>query len=333
MDINQEEKNKLSQALRQEMARKKAEELGVDVSDIMQRVHDGKSSWVKKSEVYVQLDKQRKLVAPQKVIRSLRGGHDSLVSRIQREIALSRDWSTKLARDSRSTDKELPELKTAIAKLENRTNSLATQLTDVESRIDRAKAHDPVFAEAESVLAQVQTAREKEDSGQAEQLLARHKDLLSKYEFLRKSLHPYLEEARKYRLELQKEYWQIMQIRFKLQTVSIQQIKQRLAGIAADLQKTGNQPDFLQSTGVLLQEDERQAREYRNLASHTPPSHIPPDDASKMWDCILPEMETTVDAQADLQKKFIALLEGQAGKAEPADSTQRRMVFAQQKKR
>lgn len=333
MDINQEEKNKLSQMLRQEMARKKADELGVDVSDIMQRVHDGKSSWVKKSDVYAQLDKQRKLVAPQKVIRSLRGGRDSLVSRIQREIALSRDWSTKLARDNRFGDKELPELKTAIAKLENRTNSLATQLADVESRIDRVKAQDPVFAEAESVLAQVQSVREKEDAGQAEQLLARHKDLLSKYEFLRKSLLPHLEEARKYRLELQKEYWQIMQIRFKLQAMSIQQIKQRLAGIASHLQKAGNQPEFLQSAAALLQEDEHQNKLYRNLASHTPPSHIPPDEASQMWDCILPEMETTVDAQADLQKKFIAILEGQAGKAEPADASLRRMVFTQQKKR
>lgn len=328
MDLNQQEKDKLLQKLREESARKKAEELGVDPSDIMLRVHDGKSSWVRKSEVYVQLDRQRKLVAPPKIMRSIRDGKNSLVARIHREVNQCRQLMSDLAKQKVPASINISEFKTSTAKLENRANSIENQLTDVEARIDRAKARDPIFAMAEAVFADVRSAQDQNDQERADRLLAENKDTLGKYEFLRKSLNPYLEEARKYRLELQKEYWQIMQSRFKLQAVSIQLVKSDLAPLLAHLQQDGSQSSLIKAS-ELIKEDEQCQKKYLDLSSHTPPSHIPPQDACSVWDCILPEMESLLDQQVDLQNQFSDLMTGQKV---PADSSKSRMAFVQKRR-
>lgn len=329
MELNQQEKEKLAQRLREEMTRKKAEELGVDPSDIMLRVNDGKSSWVKKSEVYVQLDRQRKLVAPPKVMRSLRDGKNSLVSRIHHQVNECRLIINDLSKQKNPVNFNLSEYKTASAKLENRTNSIENQLMEVESRIDRTKAREPIFAQAESVFSKVQDAKGKNDIARADQLLAENKDILGKYEFLRKGLNPYLEEARKYRLELQREYWHILQIRYKLQTSIIQQSKTSLAAMITAIQKEGGSQAVLVKTSELVKEDDLIMRQYNDLASHTPPSHIPSADASSIWDYILPEMEPLIEQQAELQRQFAALTSGQR---EPGDSSTSRMAFVQKRR-
>ncbi len=329
MNLNQDEKNKLSQLIKEEMARTKADELGVDTTDMMQRVFDGRSSWVKKSTVYIQLDKQRKLVAPQKVMRSLRGGQDSLLSRIHVEIANCRGLINEIAKQS-SSDREFAEIKSSVHKLENRANSLSSQLADVETKIDRMKSRDPIFSQAEAVLTQVRVEREKD--GDADKLLLENKELLSQYEFLRKSLLPYLEEARKCRLELQKEYWLIMQNHYKLSNISIQQIKQSLAHLIPQWQKKEGQSDQLLKASDLLRNDEEISRTYRDLYSHTPPSHLPQQDASKIWDCILPEMENLIHQDDALRHEFSDLL-GQNTEKEQSLTPRQRMAFVQQKKR
>lgn len=211
--------------LQREIAEQKAHELGVDPSDLMQRVYDGRTSWAKKTDIYVQLDKQRKMVAPKKVMRALRDGHHSIVSRIKKEIEKCRIIFQNATDQNQSASLKLSEINTSVEKVKNQSKNLEKQLNDVESKIERIKEREPVFEKAEAILTQIRDARDQENHIVVNRLLLENKEVLAQYEILRKNLHPHLEKARKCRQELQRVYWQIMKNRFQLQTISIQQIK------------------------------------------------------------------------------------------------------------
>jgi hypothetical protein len=331
MDYSFDEKQELNKKLRDELSRQQAEQLGVDSSDMMQRVTDGKSAWVKKSETYIQLDKQRKLVAPQKAIRALRGGENSLVSRIKKEVEHCREQITYFSSTSGSQLKGINDHKTSITKLENRTHNISSTLSEVESRIERAKADDPVFEQAEAILGQVRLAQEKQDSEQTEKLLTYNKDLLVRYDLKRKSLAIYFEEARKYRTELQKEYSQIMQIRFKLQAISIQQVKKSLAENVAIIHSEVKKSEILHQAAAFHKLEEDLKKQFMNLSSHFPTSQVSIQDASRIWDCIIPEMVSIIKQQMDLLDNFKSLIPQQTISDMP-DLTPQRMVFSRQKK-
>ncbi len=331
MDYSFNEKQELNKKLRGELSRQQAEQLGVDSSDMMQRVTDGKSAWVKKSDTYIQLDKQRRLVAPQKTIRSLRGGENSLVSRIKKEVEGCRERITYFPQFAGKQLKEINDYKTSITKLENRTQNVSSTLAEVESRIERAKADDPVFQQAEAVLGQVRLAREKQDSEKTEKLLTYNKDLLVNYDLKRKSLSIYFDEAHKYRTELQKEYSQIMQIRFKLQIISIQQIKKSLAENVATIHSEVKKSEILHQAAAFHKQEEDLKAQFMNLSSHFPTSQVSIQDASRLWDCIIPEMVSIKKQQIDLLHSFESLIPRPDTNDMP-NFTSQGMVFTRQKK-
>ncbi len=331
MDYSFDEKQELNKKLREELSRQQADKLGVDASDMMQRITDGKSAWVKKSEIYVQLDKQRKLVAPQKAIRALRGGENSLVSRIKKEVGICQEQITDLSQSGGAQSKGYSDYKILIPKLENRTRNIASRLAEVESRIERVKAADPVFKQAEIVLGEIHQAKEKQDAVKTQQLLIQHQDLLVRYESQRKGLAPYLEEASKFRTELQKEYWQIMQIRFKLQTISIQLAKKRLAENVTSINNEQQKSEILHQAAAFHKQEEDLKAQYMNLSSHCPTTQVSIQDASRIWDCIIPEMVSIIKQQTDLLHNFESLSQ-QESKTDMPDFTPQRMAYSKQKK-
>ncbi len=308
MELDQEKKNQLAQKLRNELARQKADELGVEITDLMERIADGKSSFVKKSEVYLQLDKQRQLISPPKKIRSLRDGQNSLALRILGEIRLTRE---RLGEISDAPPEGIPPLgdyPTMIQKLENRVNHRVQQLGEVENKIERIKTQDPVFDQAEAILRELREAREKRNPALTAQLATTHHSLLKQYETARKSLHPHLDEARQCRVALQKEYAQILKIRFRLQTILLTLVKRQAAErVTAQAGRPGAK-EVIRVLALLQKRGEPLRRRYAELSVHCPAGHLPLPEASKAWDAVLPHFKTLVDRQAALLEKGRTLL-------------------------
>ncbi|MFB3784889.1 MAG: hypothetical protein ACE15F_00825 [bacterium] len=332
MELDQEQRNQLAQKLRYELARQKADELGVEITDLMERIADGKSSFVKKSEVYLQLDKQRQLLAPKKSIRSLRDGPESLAARIRGEIQLARSRLDEISHAPREGLPPVGDYPTMIQKLENRVNHRVLELEEVEERIERIKIQDPVFGQAEAVLRELHQAREKQDWPLISQLAAAYHPLLKQYETARKSLHPHLEEARQCRLALQKEYAQILKIRFRLQGVLLSLFKKQASFRFSPRTGDGRGDDVSSALALMHKQDETLRLRYAELTVQCPAGHLPVPVASKAWDAVLPHLMDLVEQQAGLMEKYLCWLSAlSAPTGPPWDSPPkhpaRRMVY------
>ncbi|MGC9326509.1 MAG: hypothetical protein ACP5I1_02640 [Candidatus Hinthialibacter sp.] len=334
MELNPKEKDQLRKILRQEVAEQKAHELGVNPSDLMQRIIDGKASWAKKTDIYIQLDKQRKMIAPKKVMRTLRDGRNSIVSRIRKEIEECRGILQKTGAPNHSTSAKLAEIKTLIEKIGNQSQNLENQVCEIESKIENIKEREPVFKQAEAILTQIRHARDQENQTAIQRLFSENKELLGHYEILQKNLHPHVEKARRRRQELQRVYWQIMKCRFQLQAISIQQIKTHIAGQAAQLNNQEEKKNWMVKITDALKDEKILRQGYQSLSQQTPPTHVSTQDASKIWDQLLPELENIIERQAGMRKKLSALsLPERPGAVSPTSKDHARMAYSGLKKR
>ncbi|NPU95877.1 MAG: hypothetical protein HPY51_01505 [Candidatus Omnitrophica bacterium] len=330
MELDQEQKNILAQQLRYERARRKAEELGVEITDLMERVVDGKSFFVKKSEVYQQLGKQRQLLASKKIMRSLRDGQNSLAARIRAEIQLARGLLKKLTAAPPEALPPLDEFPTALQKLENRVNFHVRQLQSLEDKIERIKSQNPVFAQAETVLQELYQARQQRDTSRIAQLSAEHGPLLQKYEAARKTLKFHIDDARQCRLRLQIEYGRILKIRFRLLTITADLLLRQRPNAPGGA-STSPGPELPASLALIQKQGDYLRHRFGELSTHCPAGHLPILEASKTWDQVLRIMGALVDRQAALVEQCKALRSSVKNPSSTSNRPPRRMAFADQR--
>ncbi len=308
MVLNQDDKHRLSKQFTDDYIREKAKEMGVDPSELTVRTVNGRNKLVKKSDVFSQLTKQRKLVAPKKIIRSIRGGQNSMVAQINKEIEKCRTLFDALNRLNVLDRKEQSDFNTSLSKLENRTISIEKSLTDIEIKIDETKKNDVVFDDAESVLAEMQNAKEQGDQDCLMELQTTHAGLLKEYNEHRKALLPSIHSARKYRLDLQREFWSVQQIHFRLGMIDINRIKKNIT-LVVQAVDGGQSQSILSDFKILHGHHGQLMAGQTKLALNYPPTHVELNEATKTLDAMLPEMIKIIDLTIDITNGLNALID------------------------
>lgn len=294
-------KNKqLANEFLKELTKQKARELGVSADSITTRVQNGKKVWIQKAQLYSELEKQRKISSKQ-VIRSVRGGKNSLHSCILIE---AKRVMTLVDEEETLNVLERRDYSISVQKIVSGADAWAEQITEFEEQIERAKKNDPVFEQGEQVMQEMLKAHKEGEPGRASELKRAYSDLLKKYERRRKSIQPYIDSARTCRLSLQKEFWKILQTGWKVRNDSIQNV----------LKTFDEQPENAKSNE--LSSDIQSAREIYHslndicdaLKARSPSSSGDPVALSEAWNPILSEYKSVVERHVDLwiQVKFLA---------------------------
>lgn len=319
MELSPQEKQELAKKLRKELVQQKASELGVSVDDLMLRVTDGRMNFVHKAKVYSDLEKQRQLAGPPKMIRALRG-EDSLINRIGQELTLLLKLIEGPLVEEFLSALERSDYRTNLGKIKNRKDSLAKSLTEVEDRIERAKTEDKVFKEGEAVLLSLSKAKEANDASKIAEITNTHKDLIIAYTARRKGLDPYFTTARELRLELQREYWRILSLRWKLDSSFVVYARKFLK-TCLDQNESGLDKSELEVLLTeILQEWTILNKNQIELAGRCPPRHIDIQLASGAFDAIIPDMKILADDQSELIKQLSNLVNLQKKKDIPSSS-------------
>ncbi|MEW6236796.1 MAG: hypothetical protein AB1656_15540 [Candidatus Omnitrophota bacterium] len=330
-DFSASEKNKLLKNFRQSLAESKAAEMGVSPDELIARYANGKIGWIKRQEAYEQLERQRELSGPKKIVRSLRDGEDSLIGKIFVEINQTIELVNRLAKDNILNSLERVDHLASTSKIQQRSTTLKDELTNVESQIDRTKSGDPLFEQAENVLKVMREAQEKGDNEKLAQLRGIHGETLRKYEIRRKSLEPYLESARHGRADMQRELWRIYQLRWKLQHTHIASLQKTMTRLAAQESAKSAEKSIAQDYAGFLKQYHGLGEKQNLLSQKTPASQDDLAKSMKLWDKILPIMKDYLDHQQFFQEVFQEITE----KIQVIDNgdSSKRMAFAKKKER
>jgi hypothetical protein len=307
MQIDQQEKQKLAKKFREELAKQKADEMGVNVDDLMMRVSNGKLDFVHKSKVYVELEKQRQLSNPKEIIRSLRG-ENSLVSRIRKEVELCSQTVMSTPFSTTLPPLELADYRTSINKLLNRCDNLHHLLQEAEDKIEHTKKNNPVFKQGEAVLVELHKAKQANELEKMTQLGHAQKDLLEQYATLRKGLEPHMAACRRYRLDLQREYWRILFTRWKMESTYIVSLRKQLKEAHDQMPDKTDQENLAASCKELVTQLDQLTKIQAELAERCPPKNIEELLATGTFDAILPDMKSCVDQITRIEMELAALL-------------------------
>ncbi|RJP35193.1 MAG: hypothetical protein C4527_00990 [Candidatus Omnitrophota bacterium] len=331
MDLSLDERKKLALQFRKEMTKKKAAELGMNPDEVTAKVKNGQLIWVKRADLYQQLEKQRKVAGPEKVVRALRDGENSLKSKIEKDIRITRMIADEMTKANIITMIERNDIMSSIAHVQRRFSGIITELQTIEESIERAKKSDDVLKEGEEVLKEMKSAAESGNTQMIAQLRSLHKDLLTKYENRRKSLDPLITSARHCRADMQREYWRIYQNRWKLQGITFKYYLKDIATISTNL-PDGPVKDSFQEELTLLHEDfEKLLGQHNQLSVQYPDTTADPTASMKAWDEILPSMKTLIEEQDFLFESLQSLIAKYQPYAAKTEETAQRMVFIEQK--
>ncbi|MDP8246118.1 MAG: hypothetical protein P9L94_18690 [Candidatus Hinthialibacter antarcticus] len=286
----------LAGQFQKEMTRQKAQELGVSPDTLTTRVKNGKRIWIQKAQLHAELEKQRQ-VGSKQIIRSIRGGNNSLYSCIifeaKRVMKLVNEEESLNALDRR-------DYVVAVEKIHSSAVTWAEEISSYEDQIDQAKKNDPVFGQGERVMHEMLSAQKDGNPERVIELKNAYSDLLKKYERRRKSILPYIESARTCRLSLQKEYWKILQTGWKVREESIQQIFKQFNNAAREAQTQELKMDFKSAREI--------SQSLNDIASGLRNRNPGSASDSAAWDPVLNELKALVDRQMDLwiQIQFLA---------------------------
>lgn len=322
--------NKASNEFFQEIRAQKAKELGVEPDQITQKVVNGQTVWVKKTEVYADLEKQRN-IASNRVIRAIRGGENSLFGRI---LQLGNE-SRSLLRTSKQYEwlnaLQSHDLQVSISNLEQRSQEAADQLAEIEDAIESAKSRDSVFAEGEQALYQIRDAQRDGNKKQVLEIQRAHQELLRKYQKRRKSIEPYLQSARTYRAVLQKQMLKACLLVWDLRSEYLSGIKKHIEELS---QQTGDE-DAKQNKNVDLKKMETDLHAlqsaYRKRKSIALDTSNESDHPSEAWDAGIYEMIELLDRQRAVQPEFEKLLHQYHQAGQPDQEKGPRMSYWQRK--
>jgi len=308
MTILGEEQDKLVQRFLKQLCEEKAAEMGVKPEDLMLKVVDGKYYWVKKAEILHQIEKQRQLVSPKQVVRSLRGGDQSLVGQIQKEVQTCRSLTDDMVNAKMMTVMERNDQLHSLTQIQRRVESITNQLMSFEDSIERAKARDPIYMEAETVLAQMSLAKKNGQEELVAQIQRTNRELLAKYENRRKTLGQHIESARQCRFNLQREQWRVFQLRWKLHGQSLKYLQKVLGGIGQSLPEGSIRREFDDEFPLLQQRLEELDGRHIALGNQTPPAQSDPNAGTQLWDKILPTLSIMIEERAYLQEALSSMI-------------------------
>ncbi len=331
MDFSHDDKKKLAAHFQKEMAKKKAKELGIRPDELSIKVKDGKIKWIKRAELYQELEKQRKVYGPQKVVRALRDGDNSLLAAIEKEIRIARTLAEELAKVNIITVLEKNDAFSSITQIYRRLSTITIELQEVEENIERAKQSDSVLQEGEEVLKELKDAMETKDQNTISQLRSDHKNLLSKYENRRKALDPFILSARHHKADMQREYWRILQQRWKLQETTFKHYSKELVGIGKGLPDGPIKSSFNEEIKLLREKYHELIERHNTLTGQCPDSTADPATAMRLWDENLPVMTTMIEENDFLFETLQSILEKYKPHVLPSDESSKHMVFIEQR--
>lgn len=324
MDLSN--KQNLAREFTREIAKNKAKQLGVKTDEITTRVVDGQARWVKKIDVASELERQRQISA-KSVIRSIRGGENSLYGRIQAESDRIQLLLAEYAESEELNPIERRDASAMLEKIVARAHDTASQIAGNEDQIETTKAQDPVFQQAEPLLLAMHAAKKEGDIKKLQQLSVQNGDLLRKYEIRRKSIQPLIQTAKSLRLVLQKEFWRVLQHSWKLHAARVRRAAYLLQNVD-NARKQTKAAQWKEDLEFVEINDKAFEIRLTNLSSKCPAADKDEDVQMKEWDPVLATMVELLDDWVEFG--------GQAAQAaaaytKPDGGSSSRMAFQDQK--
>lgn len=295
MNDGSRRRDKGSDPFSQELARKRAQELGVSPEDLVQKVVNGQAVWVLKTEIYADLDKQRKLAVSPKVIRAIRGGENSLYGLIQANLEQAKRLLQEVGARDLWNPIERHDSLSSIINVERRGGEAATYMMELEDEIEKVKEKDPIHADAEKILSEMRQAQLDGRSDVVADISRSHADLLKRYQQRRKAIEPHIQSTRNYRMVLQKEYWKIMQIVWRLRDVLMEALEKEMESVSIDRFNEAEIKQFRTDRHFIsINRNSFNARQ-REVSARCPALQ---DDAMDEWNRTLDSMRQLLEQQA-----------------------------------
>lgn len=304
MNLSAEERAKLANQFRNEVQKVRATQLGVTPDEVTLRVVNGKYDWARRADVRTQLEKQRQLAVVPRTSRALRG-EDSLVSRIRAEVIECMDWLEKLTLASAILSAEKKNYIVRIQEIEKHTENTASKLGEIEESIESFKKADSIFAQAEGVFLQMRHAKEENNLERFQEIREANQELLIRYETSRDRLEPLINSARVLRLEIQKEYWQILNIRWSLQNLAIDAQMDLIHDQAREYSPESRKRLYLIDKGDVRTLLEAIMQREQELSLSRPAAQADVLAANKSYDTLLSNYQSLLNLQFDIYSQLL----------------------------
>lgn len=313
------------------MARKKAEEMGVRHDELRTRVVDGKTVWVTKSDLNVELEKQRKIAATNKIIRSIRDGDKSLFALITQEIHNARALCTTLVELKALHTMQSRDHHISIETVEKRSISTASQINELEAQIDQQKSKNKLFGQATEILDQISKARASGEDEKVAQMMSTYRPVLQAYQKQVSALEPAIQSCRTFRVDLQKLYLKISDKVWELRN----RVLQIWHGWINDIAPYISEDDRSHYEGDKRWIEYSQFKlnqEMQDLVRKTPGDGDVNQELLKQWDEVSHHLKGLLVQQQQFMKEMSAFVEIYVGKQEETDTNKNRMAFAQRRR-
>ena len=268
----------------------KAQEEGIDPSDMIKTVRGGKVVWITRDEMNKILAKRKKVSGKKFAQRSVRGD-DSLSTEIN---ARARACKTLVDAIRKAAPEEVPDLTRKLRDLDvvlNRSLSLGKDVQTLESAIERKKGEDPVLQEMEQATSEMLAAIDRKDFDEAEVCKTYSNRHAEEYMARQKRIEPYIKKAKECRTQFLYEKCKIFQMEFEIIAQGEAILSDRIREIVYH-DKEGNT-----AQGILSM-----AEEVRSIVSEAQPSFDGLSDFSS------DEIEEFSEIFKDLDKKYLTPL-------------------------
>ncbi len=208
----------------------KAQEEGIDPSDMIKTVRGGKVVWITRDEMNKILAKKRKISGQQFVQRSVRG-ENSLSTEIN---ARARACKTLVDAIRKAAPEEVPDLTRKLRDLDvvlNRSLSLGKDVQTLEAAIERKKSEDPVLQEMEQATSEMLAAIDRKDFDEAEVCKTYSDRHAEEYMARQKRVEPYIKKAKECRTQFLSQKCRIFQMEFEIVTRGEEILSDRIRDI------------------------------------------------------------------------------------------------------
>ncbi|MBD3268146.1 hypothetical protein GF373_15895 [bacterium] len=193
----------------------KAEQIGIDPENMVKTIRGGRIVWITVEEMNAALSKQRKVSAPKKAQRSVRG-NDSVSNEISRRVEACRSLIHSIRKVSPEDSPEFTRSLRTLESLQNLSVSQAREVRVLESAIQRKKQEDPILQEMDKATEEMMAAMKEDnhaDVDVCQSFCDRHMD---EYLARQKRLDPYIKKAKEYRLSFLLSKQQLFQFQYEL---------------------------------------------------------------------------------------------------------------------
>lgn len=214
-DYSHEEIQSLLAGIEAVVSSHKAEQQGIDTSNMIKTVRGGKVVWITKEEMNVTLARRRKVSGVKHAQRSIRGD-DSLSSEINRRIQECNVLLNSIRKVSPEDTRELARAFRELRSIQNRVASLARDVRILETAIKRKRAEDSVLRDMDEATSNMVTAMQDGQLEEAEICKSYSERHMDEYLAKEKRLKPYIVKARQCRRDFLLHRQRLFQVQFNL---------------------------------------------------------------------------------------------------------------------